>query len=193
MGRLGAFLLLLLLLDGCGNGLLEFDSDQQGVYEAMQAWSRACERHDTDALWELLSRDAREYTRREHSIGPNSVVSRYRMGREALHPDSLISESRRREIERELAMMPPDPTAMSVREYHAWRMNQELTPDKIDNQSRLFARANIESIEVIGERATVLLKHGETRRYSWVREDGEWRFDVAPSVQRELERERRNE
>lgn len=175
-----------LLLVGCVKNEEPFTPEQQGVYDAMQAWSRACERRDTEALWEALSPDAQTYYRTELT-GPKGVRATVALEKAALGPDSMISPEVRAQKEAFLKTLPANPENMTPKDYHAWRLESELTAENIANQSRLFARDNIESIEIEGDRATVVLKHGETKRYSWFRHDGDWKFDVPPSMLRALE------
>lgn len=181
-------LLAALLLVGCVKNEEPFTAEQQGVYDAMQAWSRGCEQRDTDALWEALSPDAQTYYRAE-LMGP--VRSTVAAEKAVLGPDSMISPEVRKQKEAFLKTLPENPENMTPKDYHAWRLESELTAENIANQSRLFARDNIESIEIEGERATVVLKHGETKRYSWFRHDGDWKFDVTPSMLRALEAARK--
>lgn len=185
-------LLLVLLLAACGESAA-FNERQQGVYDAMQAWTAAGEARDPAAMWELLSPDAKDFYIRELTTGPASVRSVYRQHKEALAPDSMISESWRREIEEDLAKLPPDPESMTAKEYYAWRISAEFTPAEIINQRKLFARENIVDIEIDGERATVILKHGKSTRYSWRFHESGWKFDLSPARLRQLEADRRGD
>lgn len=182
-------ILLLVMLAGCVQQAQPFNAQQQGVYDAMQAWSRACEKRDTDALWELLSPDAQTFYRLELT-GPNGVRATVKLEKAALAPGSMISPELRKQKEAFLKTMPEDPDNMTPKDYHAWRLQKELTPENIANQSRLFARDNIERIELDVDRATVTLKHGDPRQYSWFRHSGVWKFDLVPSMLRALEEAR---
>lgn len=182
-------LLFALLLPGCVKNEVPFNAQQQAVYEAMQAWSRGCEQRDTKALWDLLSPDAQTFYRMELT-GPGGVRATVKMEKAALAPGSMISDELRQKKEAFLKTMPPEPEKMTPQQYHAWRLQAELTPENIANQSRLFSRENIESIELAGDRGTVTLKHGDPKQYSWFRHDGVWKFDVTPSMLRALEEAR---
>lgn len=181
---------LLLLAGGCTKSAPAFTAEQQGVYDAMQSWSRRCEQRDTEALWKALSPDAQTFYRTE-LMGPRGVRATVALERAALGPDSMISPEVRKQKEAFLATLPENPEKMTPQDYHAWRLQLELTAENIANQTRLFGRENIETIEIEGERATVVLKHGETKRYSWFRHDGDWKFDVTPSMLRALEAARK--
>lgn len=173
---------LLALAGGCG-GSGGFNTQQQGVYSAMQEWTGACEARDTEAMWSLLSPDAKEFYRRELQ----AVRHVHSLHTEALLPESMISDAKRKQEEEALRRLPEDPEAMSAADYYGWRIADELTPAEIINQGKLFARNNILDIEIDGERATVILKNGRPSRYSWRIFEGDWKFDLSPASLRALE------
>ncbi len=175
--------LALLAVGGCVKNESRFNTQQQAVYDAMQAWSRACERRDTAAMWEMLSKDAQRFYTRELIEHVRPFV---KMNKATLQPGSIISDKRRKELEEDLAALPADPENMTPAEYYAWRIDGELTPGAVENQTRLFSEQNVENIELDGERATAVLRNGDPRRYFWRKEGGDWKFDVMPSMLRAL-------
>jgi hypothetical protein len=176
-------LLLAAGIASCVGSSPEFTPEQQAVFDVMQAWARAVEQRDTDALWNMLSRDGQRYYGAELDGARNAV----KMTKAALEPDSLVSQQRRKELEEYLKTLPPDPDAMETKDYYTWRLKNELTPERIANQTRLYARANVERIEIDVDRATVTLVHGDPKSYSLRKESGDWKFDVIPSMLRNQE------
>jgi hypothetical protein len=187
-------LLFVLLITGAASacGGSGWSDDQTGVHKAMMEWSLAASRQDANAMWDMLSPDARDWYRRELEA-PGAVRTTVRLHKAALAPGSLISDEQRKRIEAELATLPPDPDHMTAKEYFVWKLTPDLTAEKTENLAALYAKPNIERIEVEGEHATVILKAGEEDRISWVRHDGVWKFDLKPSTLRALEEAREKE
>lgn len=185
-------LVFLLMLASCGGGA-DWNADQTAVHKAMRDWSAAATAKDANAMWEMLSPDAREIYRRELEA-PGGARTVVKLSKEALKdPDSRLSPERRKQIEADLATLPPNPDAMTAQEYYVWRVTPDLTAEGAERTSSLFAKANVEDIEVAGDRATVILKNGDPDRISWVRHEGHWKFDLKPSTLRALEEARENE
>jgi hypothetical protein len=189
--RIHSFALLAVLaLSACGGP--DWNADQSAVYQAMRDWTAATTGKDANAMWEMLSPDAREMWKRELE-GVGGVRTRVQMGKVALQQGSLISPEQRRKIEAELSEMPPDPDKMTAQEYYVWRVGPKLTAEEAERTSTLYSRQNVAEIEVDGDRATVILKNGDPDRISWVRHEGHWKFDLKPSTLRALEEVREKE
>lgn len=189
---LAAILVLSLAATACGGGA-DWNADQTAVHKAMRDWAGAVTAKDANVMWEMLSPDAREIYRRELEA-PGGARTVVKLNKEALKdPDSKLSPERRKEIEADLTTLPPNPDAMSAQEYYVWRVAPDLTADGAERTASLFAAVNVDAIEVEGDRATVILKNGTPDRYSWVRHDGVWKFDLKPSTLRALEEVREKE
>jgi hypothetical protein len=181
---------LVLMLSACAE---DWSEDQQAVHKAMRDWSAAVTAKDANAMWEMLSPDAREIYRRELEA-PGGARTVVRMNKLALeNPDSKLSPERRKQLEADLATLPPNPDGMSAQEYYVWRVTPDLTAAGAENTAGLFAKANVTAIEIDGDRATVVLKNGDPDRISWVRHEGHWKFDLKPSTLRALEEVREKE
>lgn len=173
----------------------KWTEDQQAVYAAMQDWSKAVSEQDGDAMWEMLSPDAQEIYERQlkGEGGARQIVA---MDKAALEPDSLLSEEDKQKARRRLASLPENPEKMTAKDFYLWRIEGQFSQESIRDQVRLFDRSNIEEIQVSGGKASVKLKSGDPDRYSWVRHDGVWKFDLHPSILRALKdaraRENRN-
>ena len=145
-------------------------------------------------MWDRLSPDAQDLYKRElEGTNPAGVRATVSMNKAALDPEALTSDNDRARIKALLATLPEDPDSMTPKDYYIWRMRPEFTPEGAKNTARLFSRSNIDSITIEGETATVMLKAGDPKRYSWVRHDGVWKFDVKPSILRALETARKRE
>jgi hypothetical protein len=186
----------LLVLAGCArqSGTDRFTTRQLEVYNAMQAWSQAAAEHDTDTMWNMLSRDAQRYYHAELT-GPFGPRARAATLREALGEDSLLPEDdpERQRIERDLAKLPDDIATMTSAEYYAWQLRahptlgDQLRTEAVEAQFRLWHHDNVEGIVIEENRATVHLRHGDPRRDYWVSEGGEWKRDLPPTRRQELE------
>lgn len=187
-------LLLLLVLAGCtgGTGGPELSPEQEAVYKAMRQWCDNLAGKDHDALWEMLSPDAQEIYRRELEA-PGGVRSQAKLLEAGLEAGSVASESEKTRMREGLKALPPDPEKLSAKDYYKWRIAKEATQEAIANTSRLFARDNLVSIKVEGDSATVTLKHGDPKTYSWIRHSGVWKIDLKPSILRALDDARRRE
>lgn len=191
--NLALLLVLSLLLAACPQQI-ELNPDQEAVHKAMQEWADSVMKKDTDALWDRLSPDAQDWYRRElEGTSPPGVRATVKMNKAALEPDARTSEEDRQRIITLLATLPPDPDKMTPKDYYAWRLKPELTPEGSERTHRLFSKSNLKDIEIEGDRATVILKSGDPDRYSWVRHSGVWKFDVKPSILRALEEARKRE
>jgi hypothetical protein len=187
-----AVLLIAVATSSCGGS--DWSEDQQAVHKAMMEWSLAVSREDGNAMWEMLSPDAREIYRRElEGTSPPGIRVQVKLDRAALAPGSRISAELRKEVEARLATMPPDPDHMTAQEYYVWRVTPGFSAEGAENTAGLFGKSNISQIEIDGDRATVILKAGDPDRISWVRHDGLWKFDLKPSTLRALEEAREKE
>jgi hypothetical protein len=140
----------------------------------------------------MLSPDTREIYKRElEGVGGARMV--VKMSKAALAPGSLISEEQRRKLEADLAELPTDPDHMTAQEYYVWKVIPDLTAEAAGRTASLYAKSNVQEIEIEGDRATVVLKVGDPDRISWVRHDGVWKFDLKPSTLRALEEAREKE
>jgi hypothetical protein len=182
--------LLVAFAASCGSGATAWDADQSAVHKAMLEWSSAVTRQDAEALWDRLSPDAQDLYKRELELGVRPAVKNDQV---ALDPEALTSDTDRAKAKARLAEMPADPDKMTAKDYYIWRLKREFSAEGAETTARLFARDNVESITIEGERATVVLKSGDPQRYSWVRHDGVWKNDVKPSILRELENVRERE
>lgn len=191
--NLALLLCLSLLLAACPQQI-ELNPDQEAVHKAMMEWADSVMKKDTDAMWERLSPDAQDWYRRElEGTSPPGVQATVKMNKAALEPGARTSEEDRQRIIALLATLPPEPDKMTAKDYYAWRLKPELTPEGSERTHRLFSKSNLQDIEIEGERATVMLNSGDPNRYSWVRHDGVWKFDVKPSILRALEDARKRE
>lgn len=170
----------------------EWTAEQKDVHDAMLAWSKAVSAQDGEAMWEMLSPDAQELYERELK-GEGGVRQTVKLNQAAIRPDARTPEDERERIKKMLKTLPEDPDAMSVKEYYVWRLTPDLTQEGADRTARLFDKTNISLISIEGENATVVLKKGDPDRYSWVRHDGVWKFDLPPSILRALEDTRKRE
>lgn len=160
----------------------------------MMEWAEAVMKQDTDALWDRLSPDAQEWFKRElEGTNPPGARATVKMNKAFLEPGARTTEEDRQRVIALLATLPPDPESMTPKDYYAWRIKAELTPEGSERTHRLFSKANIKEIVVEGDRATVILKNGDPDRYSWVRHDGVWKNDLKPSILRALEDARKRE
>ena len=182
-------LCVVLLLASCTSGS-GWNEEQQAIYAAMRAWSAAVSKGETETLWGKLSPQAHEWYERELT-GHNGVRTMVKMDRAALAPDALTPAPERARIEARLKTLPKNPEKMSPRDYYAWRVKRALTPESAANTSRLFERENVKGISVKGDTATVTLHHGDPDQYHWKKVTGDWKFDLRPSILRELEETRR--
>ena len=185
-----AVVLLALTVSACGGG--DWNEDQASVHKAMMEWSLATSRQDANAMWDMLSTDAHEIFKRELE-GVGGARMTVKLYKAALAPEARTSPERRKELEAELAKLPPDPDHMTAQEYYVWRVTPQLTPQASESTAALYAKPNIEEIEIEGDRATVVLKSGDPDRISWVRHSGVWKFDLKPSTLRALEEAREKE
>jgi hypothetical protein len=188
-------LLLLLslacLLSAC-TGEPEWNAEQQSVHKSMLEWSMAVSRKDGAAMWEMLSPDAQEVIRRELEA-PSGARWAVKSSKAALDPEARTPEAERERIAKQVKALPPDPEKMSPKDYYIWKVTPDLTAEGSERTASLFEKRNISQISIEGDRATVILKHGDPDRYSWVRHEGVWKNDVKPSILRELEEVRRRE
>jgi hypothetical protein len=182
-------ILFALLLAGC-TGSSEWTPEQEAVFDAVQTWNTAYAGQDTDALWKMLSPDSKEWYRRELE-GEGGLRQTVKMDRAALHEGTPAEERER--IEKFLATLPTDPEKMTPKDYYKWKLTPKLTQEAAEANARLFARTNIQEISVQGDKAVMVLKEGKPDRYSWVRHDGDWKFDLPPSTMRALEEARQRE
>lgn len=187
-------LLILLLLAGCTGGVggPELNPEQEAVYKAMRQWCDKLSAKDSDALWEMLSPDAQDIYRRELEA-PGGVRSQAKLLQAGLEPGGVTSEAEKNRMREGLKELPPDPEKLTAKDYYKWRIAKEATPEAVANTSRLFARDNLVSIKVEGDNATVTLKHGDPKTYSWIRHSGVWKIDLKPSILRALDDARRRE
>jgi len=184
---------LLCLLSSCGPGH-DWNDDQRAVHSAMMEWSMAVSRKDANAMWEMLSPDARDVYKRElEGVTPPGVRTTVAMSKLALKPEARTPEAERERLTLLLANLPPDPEGMTAQEYYVWRVTPDLTPEGAERTGGLFAARNVKEIEIKGDRATVALEAGDPDRYSWVRHDKVWKFDLKPSTLRALEEAREKE
>ncbi|MBZ0136477.1 MAG: hypothetical protein K8I27_08910 [Planctomycetes bacterium] len=181
----------LLVLPGCPESDA-WTSEQQGVHDAMLAWSKAVSNQNADAMWEMLSPDAQEFYKRELE-GEGGVRQAVKMNRAALKPEARTPESERERIRKLLGALPDNPDNLTPQAYYGWRVTPELTQEGASRTSGLFERSNVSTISVQGDSATAVLKNGNPDRYSWVRHDGVWKFDLHPSILRALEETRKRE
>ncbi|MEZ5993816.1 MAG: hypothetical protein R3E76_15890 [Planctomycetota bacterium] len=186
-----ALLLVFALVAACPQDT-EWTPEQKGVHQAMMDWSGAVTKRDAEAMWEMISPDAQEIYRRELEA-PGGAKQTVKLTQASLEPGSLISAKRRKELEELLASLPKNVEKMTPKDYYVWRMTPELTSENALNTERLLAKDNVSSISIDGDRATVELKNGDPDRYSWVRHDGVWKFDLKPSILRALETARQLE
>jgi hypothetical protein len=187
-------LLILLLLAGCtgGTGGPDLNPEQEGVYRAMRQWCDRLAGKDHDGLWEMLSADAQDIYRRELEA-PGGVRSQAKLLHAGLEPGGVTSEAEKNRMREGLKELPPEPEKLTAKDYYKWRIAKEATPEAIANTSRLFASDNLVSIKVEGDNATVTLKHGDPKTYSWIRHGGVWKIDLKPSILRALDDARRRE
>jgi len=186
--------MILLSLSACpqDEGTQRFSKRQQEVYDAMQAWSKAAAAGDTTAMWEMLSANAQLYYELELAM-PGGPRAQAAVLKAALDPDAILEESERARIERDLAKLPEDVATMTPAAYYAWQLRHhpqqgdQLTQERIDAQVRLWHQSNVEDIRIEEHGATIELKSGDPRRYHWVNEAGDWKFDLMPSMLRQLE------
>lgn len=193
MRNLGFLALLALLCAACTRDPdASWSNDQKAVHAAMQAWSAAASKHDTDAMWKLLSPDAQDIYLRELT-GKDGLREQVRLIKASLAPEARTTPEQRRKNEEFLKALPENPGEMTVEQYYAWRTKRELTPEKTENTARLFEKGNIADMTFSGSIATVVLERGEPSRYLWKKVGGDWKFDLHPSILRELEDVRRRE
>jgi hypothetical protein len=140
----------------------------------------------------MLSPEAQEIYERELTgrMGVRMVVQ---LDKEATAPDAVTPPAERGRAEARLKSLPAEPDKMSAKDYYIWRVKRDLTPKSAANTADLFAKANIKDIEVKGDVATVYLQHGDPGSYLWKKVNGDWKFDLKPSILRELESVRRRE
>jgi hypothetical protein len=191
--NLTLLLLCPLLLAACPQQI-ELNPDQEAVHKAMMEWADFVMKKDTAGMWDRLSPDAQDWFRRElEGTSPPGVRATVKMNKAALEPGARTSEEDRQRIITLLATLPPEPEKMTPKDYYAWRVTPQLTPEGSERTHRLFSKSNIKAIEIEGDRATVVLKSGDPDRYSWVRHGGVWKNDVKPSILRALEDARKRE
>ena len=191
MKVLSVALLALLLLAGC-TSKPEFTPEQEAVLQAMQAWAEGVARPDTAALWELSSPDMQDLYRRE-LLAPRGVRDTVKQSKAALDPDALTPTAERERIKAVLADLPADAETMTPQAYFAWKITRKATPVEAENTRKLFTRTNVKEVHIEGETATVVLLAGDPARYFWRKVDGVWKFDVSPSILRELQAARQKE
>lgn len=188
--RIQNWLVLALLLASCTGG--GWNEDQRAVYSAMQAWSASVSKGELETLWSMLSPEAQEIYERELT-GRGGVRMMVELDKAATAPGAVTAPAERSQAEARLQALPADPDKMSAKDYYVWRLKRDLTAERAANTADLFAKANIKSIEVKGDTATVHLQHGDPPAYQWKRVGGDWKFDLKPSILRELESVRRRE
>jgi hypothetical protein len=171
-----------------------FSTRQLEVYHAMQAWTDAVSNQDIDAMWGMLSQDARKFYELELSRPGGVRTQRATLQAAIDDPHAILDDAERERIERDLAKFPQDAATMTAREYYEWQLRNhpeqgdQMSADRVENQHRLWHQSNISSIELEATRATVVLRSGDPRRYDWVREDDEWKFDVSADIRFHLDR-----
>lgn len=170
----------------------ELNPEQEGVYRAMRQWCDKLAGKDHDGLWEMLSPDAQDVYRRELEA-PGGVRSQAKLLAAGLEPGSVASETEKNRMREGLKALPSEPDKLTPKDYYKWRIAKEATPEAVANTSRLFARDNLVSIKIEGDNATVTLKHGDPKTYSWIRHSGVWKIDLKPSILRALDDARRRE
>lgn len=176
-----------LLLSACPQEV-EWTAEQKEVHQAMLDWSKAVSEQDGAAMWEMLSPDAKDVIRRElEGTDPPGARATVKMSKAALKPEARTTPERRKELEELLKKLPEDPDNMTAKDYYIWKVTPDLTQDGAARTAQLFEKSNVSDIEINGEKATVVLKNGQPDRYSWVRHDGVWKFDLPPSILRALE------
>lgn len=180
-----------LILSACPQET-EWTPDQKAVHQAMLEWSGAVTKRDAEAMWEMISPDAQEIFRRELEA-PGGAKQTVKLTKASLDPASLISAERRKEFEELLSSLPENVEKMTPKDYYVWRMTPKLTSENALQTERLWSKDNVSSISIDGDRATVVVKNGDPDRYSWVRHDGVWKFDLKPSILRALETARQLE
>lgn len=186
-----SILLVALVLSACPQGP-DWDADQTAVHSTMNDWATAVTRGDAEALWDMLSPDAQDVYKRELQA-PKGVQQTVKLNQASLGPDSRMPESEKERTRNLLKTLPADPDKMTPKDYYIWRVTPELNPEGAQRTERLFAKSNIEEISIDGDNATVVLKNGDPDRYSWVRHNGVWKFDLKPSILRALEIARKRE
>jgi hypothetical protein len=185
-----AALAAFLMLAACTSG--GWNDDQRAVYSAMQAWSSSASKGELETLWAMLSPEAQDIYERELTgrMGVRMVVQ---LDKEATAPDAVTPPAERGRAEARLKSLPAEPDKKSAKDYYIWRVKRDLTPKSAANTADLFAKANIKEIEIKGDVATVHLQHGDPGSYLWKKVNGDWKFDLKPSILRELESVRRRE
>lgn len=158
----------------------------------MLDWSKAVSNQDGESMWDMLSPDAQEVYKRELE-GEGGVRQTVKLNKAALAPDARTPDAERERIRKLLETLPDDPDSMTPKQYYVWRMTPDLTQEGAERTARLFDLSNVQEIAVQAEKATVVLKNGNPDRYSWVRHDGVWKFDLHPSILRALEDARKRE
>lgn len=186
----GAAIAVILVLSACTSG--GWNDDQRAVYSGMQAWSASVSKSELESLWAMLSPEAQEIYERELT-GHGGVRMQVRLDRDATSPEALTPPAERAKAVERLKNLPADPDKMTAKDYYMWRIKRDLTAQNAANTAELFAKANIKDIEIKGETATVHLQHGEPSVYAWKKVNGDWKFDLKPSILRELESVRRRE
>ena len=189
--RTTLLLVLAAVIASCGGGT-GWDADQKAIHGEMVDWAMYVTKGDAEAMWEMLSPDAQDIYERELK-GERGVRQTVKLTKASLGKDSQISPERRKELEATLADFPPDPDKMTAKDYYVWKTKPKLTPEAAQSNESAFAKTNIKEISIEGDRATVVVKNGDPKRYSWVRHDGVWKFDVKPSILRALEIARKRE
>lgn len=182
---------VLLLLSACPQQP-EWTTEQLEVHQAMLDWSKAVSNQDGESMWDMLSPDAQEVYKRELE-GEGGVRQTVKLNKAALAPDARTPDAERERIRKLLETLPDDPDSMTPKQYYVWRMTPDLTQEGAERTARLFDLSNVQEIAVQAEKATVVLKNGNPDRYSWVRHDGVWKFDLHPSILRALEDARKRE
>lgn len=186
------FILLALLVAAACNQGPDWTPEQKAVHDAMENWAEAVDKNDVAAMWDMLSPDAQDKYRRE-LVMPGGAQATVKMSKAALAPDARTPPAERERLKKVLATLPEHPEKMTPKDYYIWRMKPKLTPEGAERTHALFSWKNIDEISIEGDRATVVVKSGDPSRYSWVRHDGVWKFDVNPSILRALEDARARE
>ena len=187
-------IIAVLAASGCPEHKTEWTDDQKAVHAASLEWSKAFQEQDAAALWEMLSPDSKDWYKRELE-GEGGLRQTVKLDKAALKPGARTPPEERERIEKFLATLPIDPDDMSPKDYYIWKQTPNLTQENAASTAGAFEKANIQEIEINGDKATMVVKSGKPDRYSWVRHDGVWKFDLPPSILRALEdaRKRANE
>lgn len=181
-----------LSLSGCPEQKTEWTDEQKAVHAASQEWAKAFQEQDAAALWDMLSPDSKEWYKRELE-GEGGLRQTVKLDKAALKPGARTPPEERERIEKFLATLPKDPDDMSPKDYYIWKQTPIMTQENAASTAGAFEKANIQEIEIAGDKATMVVKSGKPDRYSWVRHDGVWKFDLPPSILRALNEARTRE